>query len=222
MIDESVISAAWAACGLIIMRVSDSRLTVARRWLIVLSNLSFGLDAGRGLTVTGLNGAGKSTLLRALAGLLPLRGGTISCTALSGETLAEQAHYIGHADALKGPLTAAENLEFLAAMLDAGHGGMPVETALAEFGLSHAANLPVTYLSAGQKRRAALAKLLVVTRTVWLLYEPSTARDAASQARMAEIMATHLAQGGMIVAATHAKLGLPGHELRLGTLHEKY
>ena len=218
MIDESAISAARPARGLIIMRLSASQLTVERGGRTVFSNLSFELDAGGSLTVTGPNGAGKSTLLRALAGLLPLRGGTISCTALSGETLAEQAHYIGHADALKGPLTAAENLEFLAAMLDAGHGGMPVETALAEFGLSHAANLPVTYLSAGQKRRAALAKLLVVKRPVWLLDEPSTALDAASQARMAEIMATHLAQGGMIVAATHARLDLGGRELRLGAL----
>ncbi|MGA7384561.1 MAG: heme ABC exporter ATP-binding protein CcmA [Methylocella sp.] len=199
------------------MRLSASRLTVERGGRIIFANLSFGLDAGGSLTVTGPNGAGKSTLLRALAGLLPLSGGTISCTPVAGGgTLAEHAHYIGHADALKGLLTVAENLEFLAAILDAGDGGMPVETALAEFGLSHAANLPVTYLSAGQKRRAALAKLLVVKRPVWLLDEPSTALDAASQALMAELMAAHLAQGGMIIAATHAKLGLPGQELRLG------
>ena len=216
MIDESAISAARAACGLIIMRLSASQLTVERGGRTVFSNLSFELDAGGSLTVVGPNGAGKSTFLRALAGLLPLAGGTISRTPLSGGTLAEQAHYIGHVDALKGLLTVAENLVFLAAMLDAGHGGMPVETALAELGLSHAANLPVIYLSAGQKRRAALAKLLVVKRPVWLLDEPSTALDAASQARIAEIMAAHLAQGGMIVAATHAKLGLPGQELRLG------
>jgi heme exporter protein A len=218
MIDESVISAARPARGLIIMRLSASQLTVERGGRIVFSNLSFGLDAGGSLTVTGPNGAGKSTLLRALAGLLPLAGGTISCTPFSGGTHAEQAHYIGHADALKGLLTVAENLKFLGAMLDAGHGGMPVETALAEFGLSHAANLPATYLSAGQKRRAALARLLVVKRPVWLLDEPTTALDAASQALMAEIMAAHMAQGGMIVAATHAKLGLPGQELRLGAL----
>ncbi|MGI8569383.1 MAG: heme ABC exporter ATP-binding protein CcmA [Methylocella sp.] len=200
------------------MRLSGSRLTVERGGRIVFSNLSFGLDAGGSLTVTGPNGAGKSTLLRALAGLLPLSGGTISCTPLSGGTLAEQAHYVGHADALKNLLTVTENLQFLAAMLDAGYGGMPVETALAELGLSHAADLPVAYLSAGQKRRAALAKLLVVKRPLWLLDEPLTALDAASQARMAKVMAAHLAHGGMIVAATHAKLGLPGQELRLGVL----
>jgi heme exporter protein A len=216
MIDESAFPAAWRACGSIIMRLSASGLTVERGDRIVFSNLSFGIDAGGSLTVMGPNGAGKSTLLRALAGLLPLAGGTISCTPSSGRTLAEQAHYIGHVDALKGLLTVAENLEFLAAMLDAGHGRVPVETALAEFGLSHAANLPVTYLSAGQKRRAALVKLLVVKRPLWLLDEPSTALDAASKARMAKIMAAHLAQGGMIVAASHAKIGLPGGELRLG------
>ncbi|MGH6799855.1 MAG: heme ABC exporter ATP-binding protein CcmA [Methylocella sp.] len=200
------------------MRLSASGLTVERGGRIVFSNLSFALDAGRSLAVTGPNGAGKSTLLRALAGLLPLSGGAIALTPASDETLAEEAHYVGHADALKNLLTVAENLQFLAAMLNAGHGRMPVETALAEFGLSHAANLPVAYLSAGQRRRAALARLLVVWRPVWLLDEPSTALDATSQALMAQIMAAHLAQGGIIVAATHAKLGLPGQVLRLGAL----
>ncbi len=216
MIEEGVISSARPARGLIIMQLSASRLTVERGGRIVVSNLSFVLDAGRSLTVTGPNGAGKSTLLRALAGLLPLSGGTISWSPLSGATLSEQAHYVGHADALKGLLTVAENLAFLAAMLDAGNGGMPVATALAEFGLSHVANLPVTYLSAGQKRRAALAKLLVTKRPVWLLDEPLSALDAASQALLAAIMGAHLAQGGMIVAATHARLDLAGQELRLG------
>jgi heme exporter protein A len=216
MIEEGVISSARPARGLIIMQLSASRLTVERGGRIVVSNLSFVLDAGRSLTVTGPNGAGKSTLLRALAGLLPLSGGTISWSPLSGATLSEQAHYVGHADALKGLLTVAENLAFLAAMLDAGNGGMPVATALAEFGLSHVANLPVTYLSAGQKRRAALAKLLVTKRPVWLLDEPLSALDAASQALLAVIMGAHLVQGGMIVAATHARLDLAGQELRLG------
>ncbi len=214
MIEEGVISSARPARGLIIMQLSASRLTVERGGRIVFSNLSFGLDKGGSLTITGPNGAGKSTLLRVLAGLLPLSGGTISWW--PGGILSEQAHYVGHADALKGLLTVAENLAFLAAMLDAGNGGMPVATALAEFGLSHVANLPVTYLSAGQKRRAALAKLLVAKRPVWLLDEPLSALDAASQALLATIMAAHVARGGIIVAATHARLDLAGQELRLG------
>jgi heme exporter protein A len=200
------------------MRLSASRLTVERGGRIVFSDLSFALDAGASLAVTGPNGAGKSTLLRVLAGLLPLARGAISLTPASGETLAEEAHYVGHADALKNLLTVTENLEFLGPMLDAGHGGMAVETALAKFGLSHVADLPAAYLSAGQRRRVALARLLVVKRPVWLLDEPLTALDTASQALMGQIMAAHLAQGGMIVAATHARLGLAGHELRLGAL----
>jgi heme exporter protein A len=198
------------------MRLSASRLTVERGGRVILSDLSFALEQGQSLTVTGPNGAGKSTLLRALAGLLPLTSGMISLAPASGETLAENAHYVGHADALKSLLTVAENLEFLAAILDAGNGGMRAVEALSVFGLSHGADLPVAYLSAGQKRRAALARLLSVRRPVWLLDEPSTALDAASQKVMKGVMAAHLAQGGMIVAATHAQLGLGGEELRLG------
>jgi len=218
MIEESVILLVWAAHGFIIMQLSASKLTVERGGRIVFSDLSFTLETGGSLTVTGPNGAGKSTLLRALAGFLPLAGGTLSLTPASDETLAEQAHYVGHADALKSVLTVTENLEFLGPMLDAGHGGMAVEKALAAFGLSHVAGLPSAYLSAGQRRRVALARLLVVKRPVWLLDEPLTALDAASQDLMVEIMAAHLAQGGMIVAATHARLGLAGQELRLGAV----
>ncbi len=218
MIEESVILVVCAAHGFIIMQLSASRLTVERGGRILFSDLSFAIETGGSLTVTGPNGAGKSTLLRVLAGFLPLAGGTLSLTPASGETLAEQAHYVGHADALKSLLTVTENLEFLGPMLDAGRGGMAVEKALAAFGLSHVAGLPAAYLSAGQRRRVALARLLVVKRPVWLLDEPLTALDAASQGLMAQIMAAHLAEGGMIIAATHAYLGLAGRELRLGAL----
>jgi heme exporter protein A len=215
MIEESVILVVCAAHGFIIMQLSASRLTVERGGRILFSDLSFAIETGGSLTVTGPNGAGKSTLLRVLAGFLPLAGGTLSLTPASGETLAEQAHY---ADALKSLLTVTENLEFLGPMLDAGRGGMAVEKALAAFGLSHVAGLPAAYLSAGQRRRVALARLLVVKRPVWLLDEPLTALDAASQGLMAQIMAAHLAEGGMIVAATHTYLGLAGRELRLGAV----
>ncbi|MEJ0091962.1 MAG: heme ABC exporter ATP-binding protein CcmA [Methylocella sp.] len=200
------------------MRLSASRLSVERGGRIVFSNLSFALDAGESLVVTGRNGAGKSTLLRALAGLLPLAGGEFSLTPASDESIGEKTHYIGHADALKGALTVTENLHFFTALLDSARGGMEPGAALAEFGLGHVAHLPAAYLSAGQRRRAALAKLLVARRPIWLLDEPTTSLDAASQALMEQIMAAHLTAGGMIVAATHAKLGLPGRELQLGAL----
>jgi heme exporter protein A len=216
MIDENAYSVRSAAHGLIIMQLSTSSLSAERGGRIIFSKLSFAVGAGESLTVTGPNGAGKSTLLRVLAGLLPHVAGEISLSPAADATLAEQVHYVGHADALKGLLTATENLQFLGPMLDAGHGGMAVEAALAEFGLSHVAGLPAAYLSAGQRRRVTLARLLVVKRPLWLLDEPLTALDTASQALMARLMTSHLAQGGMIVAATHAKLGLPGRELQLG------
>jgi len=198
------------------MRLSASGLSVERGGRIVFAKLSFTLDAGESLIVTGRNGAGKSTLLRALAGFLPPAAGEISCAPASDETLAERVHYIGHSDALKGALTVSENLEFFASMLSSRRGGTPVEAALAAFGLAHVAALPSAYLSAGQKRRAALAKLLVAPRPIWLLDEPTTALDAASQEIMADVMRSHLGRGGMIVAATHARLNLAGRELRLG------
>lgn len=200
------------------MRLSASDLAIERGGRMLFTGLSFVLGDGESLTVRGQNGAGKSSLLRALAGLLPLARGTVSLSGAQSETAAESAHYVGHADALKNLLTVAENLSFHAALLGAGQGGMAIEDALCAFGLDHAANLPVAYLSAGQKRRAALARLLVAQRPLWLLDEPATALDAASQAVMTKIMSRHLAQGGMIVAATHASLGLPGQELTLGAL----
>ena len=208
--------AARPAHDSIIMRLSASNLTVERGSRPIISNLSFALDAGECLAVTGPNGAGKSTLLRALAGFLPLSSGSISLSPAPPETLSQQVHYVGHADALKGLLTVTENLEFLAALLDAGLGGLPVAEALAKLGLAHAARLPVAYLSAGQKRRVALARLLAISRPVWLLDEPLTALDAGSRVLVRQFMAGHLSQGGLIVAATHAALDLTGQELRLG------
>ena len=198
------------------MRLSASRLSVERGGRIVFSDLSFALESGQSLIVTGRNGAGKSTLLRALAGLLPLAAGNLSLTPESDENLAERTHYIGHADALKGALSVVENLSFHAALLDSGRPGMEPGPALEAFGLGPISHLPAAYLSAGQRRRAALAKLLVARRPIWLLDEPTTALDAASQDLMARIMQAHVADGGVIIAATHAALNLPATELRLG------
>jgi heme exporter protein A len=193
-------------------------LRVDRGGRAILRDVGFELRAGEALLVLGRNGSGKSTLLRALAGLLPLRGGTISlaCSATDAP-LAEQAHYVGHADGLKAALTALDNLEFWARMLShAPEGALTPEAALEKVGLARVGDFPVAYLSAGQKRRVALARLFVAPRPIWLLDEPATALDVGSQERFAEAMASHRAGGGMVIAATHAPLGLvDAKELRL-------
>jgi heme exporter protein A len=202
------------------MQIEASALAVERGGRIIFTNLRFSLAAGEALVVTGPNGAGKSSLLRALAGLLPFSAGQISAEP-GGRGLSELTHYVGHADALKPSLTVYENLEFWAALLAgmqtvSGDPVARIEMALSRFGLARIADLPAAYLSAGQKRRAALARLLAVHRPLWLLDEPATALDAASQKVLADVMTAHLADGGMIVAATHAPLALPARELALG------
>ncbi len=200
-------------------RLAAANLTIGRGGQALASGLSFVLERGQALLVTGPNGAGKSTLLRTLAGLLSAIEGRISVTGTgleSGTPAGLCAHYLGHADGLKGALTVQENLQFWAAMLG-GRGPQPdIAGALACVGLSHVADFPAGYLSAGQKRRIALARLLVAERPLWLLDEPATALDAASQDRLAAMMQTHRARGGVIIAATHAPLGLEdARELRL-------
>lgn len=206
------------------MILSVDKLELARGGRRLATDLSFSVHAGDALVVTGPNGAGKSTLLRALAGLLPAASGDITLTGddvSADDPAGVHAHYLGHADALKTALTARENLAFWAAMLGGRAAGRlvarsPLE-ALAALRLDHAADLPVGWLSAGQKRRVALARLLVAARPLWILDEPATALDVASQDRLAGLMADHRAHGGMIVAATHAPLGLAdARELRLG------
>ena len=202
------------------MRLIGADITIERGGRRLFSGLSFEAGAGAALIVTGPNGAGKSSLLRAIAGLLRIASGGIRLDGGDAEqTLGEQAHYLGHADALKGALTAGENLAFWAAMLGADKppaAPLSVAAALERVGLAHIVDFPVTALSAGQRRRVALARLLVAYRPLWLLDEPTAALDSAAQARLAEIMRAHLASGGLIVAATHAPLGLTGEELKLG------
>ncbi|MDE3177115.1 MAG: heme ABC exporter ATP-binding protein CcmA [Pseudomonadota bacterium] len=193
------------------MRLIAENLTLERGGRRLFAGLSFAAGAGEALVVTGPNGAGKSSLLRAIAGFLPLAGGRV---ALEGGELEERTHYLGHADALKSALSAAENLAFWAALL--GGQAAPVAPALTRLGLPHVADFPVRALSAGQKRRVALARLLVAPRPLWLLDEPTTALDVGAQALFAQVMREHLAQGGIVVAATHAPLGLEGaREIRL-------
>jgi heme exporter protein A len=198
------------------MRLTAQNMSLERGGRRLFSGVSFAVQPGEALVVTGPNGAGKSSLLRALAGFLPISAGQVTCDGLEGAGREERIHYLGHLDALKGALTAAENLAFWGAIL--GSGGLQAADALARMGLAHVADLPVRALSAGQKRRVALARLLVAKRPLWLLDEPTTALDAAAQRRFADLMQAHLGEGGLVVAATHAPLGLhAARSLALGT-----
>jgi heme exporter protein A len=181
----------------------------------VFSGLDFEASSGEALAVTGPNGAGKTSLLRMVAGLLTVAGGSIGLEGGETElTLPEQAHYLGHRDALKPALSVIENLIFWRDFL--GGEALDARMSLAAVGLDHATQLPAAYLSAGQRRRLSIARLLAVRRPVWLLDEPTSALDAAGQSLFAILMRDHLARGGLIIAATHAPLGLAARELRIG------
>jgi heme exporter protein A len=197
------------------MRLSGRNLWCVRGGREVFAGLDFEVTAGETLAVTGPNGSGKTSLLRSIAGLLALAGGSIELEGGEPElTLPDQAHYLGHRDAMKPALTVLENLSFWRDFF----GGMasdPLES-LRLVGLDHAAQLPAAYLSAGQRRRLSIARLLAARRPIWLLDEPTSALDAAGQALFADVVRDHLARGGVVVAATHAPLGVDSRELRIG------
>ena len=200
------------------MRLRVWDLTIERGGRRLIAGLSFEARAGSALVVTGPNGAGKTSLLRALAGFLPIEAGGFALDGGDDErTIGEQAHYLGHADGVKGALTAGENLAFAAAILRGDSSRSAQLAALAALGLRHVIDFPARLLSAGQRRRVALARLLVARRPLWLLDEPATALDAAAQSALAAVMQAHLAGGGILVATAHGALGLDGaQELRLG------
>jgi heme exporter protein A len=198
------------------MRLAANDLVCIRGGRQVFSGVSFAVGLGEALLITGPNGAGKSSLLRLLAGLLRPSSGTLGLDGGDPElTIAEQAHYLGHQDALKPALSVLENLDFWARFL--GGRATDLATTLADVGLGGIAALPAAYLSAGQRRRLSIARLIAVKRPLWLLDEPTTALDVTAQAMLAELMRTHLQGGGLIVAAVHGTIGLEkAAELRLG------
>jgi heme exporter protein A len=197
------------------MQLSGRGVRCVRGGREVFSGLDFAVCSGEALAVTGANGSGKTSLLRAIAGLLALAGGSIDLEGGEPELmLTEQAHYLGHRDALKPALSVLENLSFWrdflgGEILDAGHS-------LRQTGIEHAAHLPAAYLSAGQRRRLSIARLIAVRRPIWLLDEPTSALDTAGQALFTDVMRDHLARGGLVIAATHASLGIECRELRIG------
>lgn len=199
------------------MRLIAENLGAERGGEPVFSGVSFDLGDGDGLVVTGANGSGKSTMLRVVAGLLPVTEGVIRLEGGGEEwqTPADACHYLGHTNAMKTALTVEENLRFWQEFAGAPH--MEIDEALEMIGLPQVASLPFGYLSTGQKRRTAIARLLVSYRPLWLLDEPTAGLDAASERQFAALMRAHLEDGGMIVAATHIPLGLEGvKHLRLG------
>jgi heme exporter protein A len=197
------------------MRLSGRDARCVRGGREVFSGLDFAASSGEALAVTGPNGSGKTSLLRLIAGLLTMAGGSIALEGGETElTLPEQAHYLGHRDALKPALSVAENLCFWRDFL--GGEAFDVRESLAAVGLDHAAQLPAAYLSAGQRRRLSIARLLAVRRPIWLLDEPTNALDAAGQSLFSGLMSEHLGRGGLIIAATHTPLGVLANELRLG------
>ena len=198
------------------MRLRASDLVCIRGGREVFAAVGFAVGAGEALLVTGPNGAGKSSLLRLIAGLVWPAAGRINLEGGDPElTIGEQAHYLGHQDALKPSLTVTENLAFWMQFLGGRQAGPA--GALSACGLAGIATLPAAYLSAGQRRRLSIARLIAVKRPIWLLDEPTSALDAAAQAALAALMAEHLSGGGLIVAATHGPIGLePAAELKLG------
>jgi heme exporter protein A len=198
------------------LQLSASGLGCIRGSRNVFSNINFQLLSGEALALVGPNGAGKSSLLRLLAGLLRPSEGRIALDGDTDErTIPERAHYLGHLDAFKPALTVAENLCFWTNYL--GHKTTPPHRALAALGLEGLAGLPAGYLSAGQRRRLSLARLIAAARPIWLLDEPTSALDAAGQQCLTELMRGHLAGGGMIIAATHGPLGIEATKiLQLG------
>lgn len=197
------------------MRLEASGLVCLRGGREVFRRLEFSVAGGEAILVTGRNGAGKSSLLRMIAGLVRIAAGRLEIADADPErTLPEQAHYLGHQDALKPSLTVAENLGFWTRYLG---GTAPPRPALGAVGLEAVAELPAAYLSAGQRRRLSIARLVAVPRPIWLLDEPTSALDREAQETLAGLMRQHLSGGGLILAATHGPIGLDGaKELRLG------
>lgn len=196
-------------------RVVVENLAVRRGERLLFRGLSFELRPGEAMALTGANGAGKTSLLRAVAGLLRPEAGWIRFEDAAGAELepAPQLHLLGHQDGLKSGRSAREELAFQARWTGADAAG--VAAAVEALGLTPLLDLDVRRLSAGQRRRLALARLVASPRPLWLLDEPMAPLDAARRAAFGEILARRLASGGLVLAAVHDPLPVPARALEL-------
>lgn len=193
-------------------------LTLARGRHVLFRALTFEVSAGETLSIEGPNGSGKTSLLRLLAGFLEPLAGTVVMRTSTGQTLDSEERgrlvgWLGHQDGLKPQLSPSETLRFVAR-----YNGSSVDVAalLAEIGLDRVGDLPVSYLSAGQRRRLGLARLRLLEKPLWLLDEPLSALDTAGRLLVANLITAHCADGGMAIAATHEPLGVSCRRLVLG------
>ncbi len=188
---------------------SGEDLRCIRGERMVFTGLSFSVSEGEALILSGPNGSGKSSLLRLMAGLLPAASGTLR---RNGSSVADDPdghrstlHYVGHLDAVKPVLTVAENLAFWA---NVKGGNTAMESALDTFGLARLSNTAARLLSAGQRRRLNLARIAASPAPLWLLDEPAVALDTASVAVLVKLIASHRADGGIVILSTHTDLGI--------------
>ncbi len=199
------------------MSFAGHNLDCIRGDRLVFSGLDFAAEPGHALILEGPNGSGKSSLLRVAAGLLRQAAGTLTWNGenVGGDPDAHRArlHYVGHLDAVKPVFTVAENVRFWAGLrgqddLDAAAGN-----ALETFGISHLADIPGRMLSAGQKRRANLARIVAAPAPLWLLDEPTNSLDVATTAVVRDLIIKHCEEGGVVMMATHVPLDIPGEDV---------
>lgn len=182
-----------------------SNLAAMRGTRIVFRNLSLVAGAGDAYAIIGPNGAGKTTFLRCVAGLLAPAFGSVTLeNGAEEQSIGEQCHYIGHLNGIKPALTVRDNLNFFAQFLD---GDSDIDGVAERLVLADLQDIPAAYLSAGQKRRLGIARLLCAKRPLWLLDEPAVSLDVASQNILAGIVRDHLQAGGIVLAVTHTPLG---------------
>jgi len=202
-----------------ITALSVTNLALSRGDRLLFDSFSLTVTAGEAIALTGANGAGKTSLLRAIAGFIRPDAGEIVFTGAGGALDSDEArggglHLLGHLDGLKSGRTAWEELLFQAQW--SGGTGASAQAACETLDLNRLKNLEVRKLSAGQRRRVALARLIASPRALWLLDEPLTPLDAAWRARFGELMGAHLAGGGMIIAAVHDPMPVPARAVEVG------